>query len=235
MGDVEIQNAGYHGCQALSGSREYFPLGCVQESTNSMQRFRVWRSLTFITTGQEKCIMKMICTVFMGIMAVSTVFYGTAQAGEDASSNDEYVSTADMVEPLILESEQDDRHTHVRAFPLVNHKRHGESTQTKFVHVPGAALVKTRGNAHEEKVEILDVPFFTLAESKSRDNGEFDNKAIDIPIFGPLFRHKREGDREKVRFLIFSHTRTVDPEKYEKRHNEREPRQGRSRGKASRN
>ncbi|MFP6581043.1 MAG: hypothetical protein VCD00_00650 [Candidatus Hydrogenedentota bacterium] len=173
--------------------------------------------------------MKTLCS----LLALAVMLTGlplSAMAAEEENTADEYVSTADSTDPLVLE--EDDRHSHVRAFPLVNHRRHGEDTRTKFVYLPGASVVKTRTSDDEKKVAVLDIPFFTLAESKSNANGEFDNKFIDLPIFGSLFRHKRQGNKEKVRFLIFSHTRPVDPDEYgdPKTHKPKPVRQNRGKG-----
>ena len=143
-----------------------------------------------------------------------TVILAIPALAEDVGS-EEYVSTAEMTEPLEAPSAAEDRDTsRIRAFPLVKYDRDGDKERQKVLYVPGASVVKSRSDADESKVAVLDVPFFTLAESEHRENGEFDNKAIDIPIFGPLFRHRREGNKEKVRFLFFSHTRTVDPDEY---------------------
>ncbi|MFP6596207.1 MAG: hypothetical protein VCC01_02015 [Candidatus Hydrogenedentota bacterium] len=75
------------------------------------------------------------------------------------------------------------------------------------------------------------IVFFTLAQSKSKKNGEFDNKFLKLPIVGSLFRHKRQSNKEKIRFLIFSHTRTVDPEEYGNEANRPKPARPESRGK----
>lgn len=174
--------------------------------------------------------MKTLCSLLAIAVMLTGLSLSTATAQEQ-DTTDEYVSTADSTDPLIIE--EDDRHSHVRGFPLVNHRRHGEDTRTKFVYVPGASVVKTRADEDEKKVAVLDIPFFTLAESKSRTNGEFDNKAIDLPIIGSLFRHKRVGNKEKIRFLIFSHTRKVDPDEYGKDSPRKDKPARRSRGKGS--
>lgn len=156
--------------------------------------------------------MKTLCAILTLTIALTGLSTSHASAEEDAQTHDEYVSTADSTEPLIIE--EDNRHNHVREFPVVNHRRHGDEARTKFVYLPGAAVVRNKSDDSRNKTEVLDIPFFTLAETERRTNGEFDNKAVDLPLFGPLFRHKRVGDKEKVRFFIFSHTRRVDPDKY---------------------
>lgn len=60
---------------------------------------------------------------------------------------------------------------------------------------------------------------------------EIDNKFLKLPIVGSLFRHKRQSNKEKIRFLIFSHTRTVDPEEYGNEANRPKPARPESRGK----
>ena len=152
----------------------------------------------------------MISVCVAMILAVSVAI------AEDADDK-EYVATGALTEPLEAPGHEDDHDkSRVRAFPLVKYDRDGDEERQKILYVPGASVVKSRSDADESKVEVLDIPFFTLAESEHRENGEFDNKAVDIPIFGPLFRHRREGNKEKIRFLFFSHTRSVDPEEYGK-------------------
>lgn len=154
--------------------------------------------------------MKTLISVCLALVLAVPVWAGDSDSGE-------YVSTEELTEPLEAPVDEESRKkSRIRAFPLVKYDRDGDEERQKVLYVPGASVVKSRSDAEESKVEVLDIPFFTLAESEHRENGEFDNKAIDIPIFGPLFRHRRQGNEEKVRFLFFSHTRKVDPEEYGK-------------------
>lgn len=114
-----------------------------------------------------------------------------------------------------------------------HHERHGDHQETEFLDLPFLSVLKTEssGDDHREvrfikapftrvfesesrdgghDVRVLDVPFFSLVESESDPGGAFDNKAIKLPIIGSLFRHQRTDEKEKVRFLFFSHTRHFD-------------------------
>lgn len=110
-----------------------------------------------------------------------------------------------------------------------SYKRDGEHREVEVIHLPLVSVLKTERDPGSDSVKILDIPFFTLAESSADADGDFDHRAIDIPIFGPLFRHRRSGDEEKVRFLIFSHTRKTGGglDQDDAGHTRVHPRQGR--------
>ena len=170
-----------------------------------------------------------ICTV-MTTLALAGYITVSSWADSDDDTDDQYVSTEHLDDPF-GDNSQDYTESHARIFPLVKYDREGEDTSMKILHAPLVTVFKAKKNENEHKVEIVDVPFFTLAQTKSRKNGEFANKFLKLPILGSLFHHKRQGDREKIRFLIFSHTRTVDPEKYGNDAYKRKPVPLQSRGK----
>jgi hypothetical protein len=140
------------------------------------------------------------------------------------------------VYPLV-KVRKNDGHEHVKVLPVIvgeaySFERHGDRTETELLDVPFASLMKREENGPDHKevrivnlpfttmieaeehddsrsLKLVDIPFFTLLDNKDHGDGNFDNKFIKLPIIGSLFRHKRTDDEEKVKFLIFSHTRRI--------------------------
>lgn len=152
------------------------------------------------------------------ILALSLVMTGAgvAWSAEDGATLEpvDGVEEAPVADGEIIDIEGDD-HVHTSLFPLVKYRKHGDEERLKLVHVPFVSLVKAKKNDEKEEVSIVNVPFFKLVKSETHADGDFDNQVVKLPIIGALFRHKRTGNREKVRFLIFSHTRTVSDDEME--------------------
>lgn len=83
-------------------------------------------------------------------------------------------------------------------------------TGYRFLHVPFVTVAERNLGDDSNSFRLLDVPFFSLVKTKNDDDGDFDRQVIDLPILGPLFRHKRQGDKETTRFLFFKHSWTSD-------------------------
>ena len=83
-------------------------------------------------------------------------------------------------------------------------------TGYRFIHVPFVTVAERNLNDDSNSFRLVDVPFFSLVKTRNDDDGDFDRQVIDLPLLGPLFRHKREGDKETTRILFFKHSRTVD-------------------------
>ncbi|HIA48257.1 MAG TPA: hypothetical protein EYN96_09905, partial [Candidatus Hydrogenedentes bacterium] len=149
---------------------------------------------------------KPLTTIISALAVVSTLLL-PARADSTNDPVDEYVSTENIDHPF-GDPEDDYTESHIRVFPLVKHDRKGKEGDLKVLHAPLVTVFEANRDEDEHKVELVYIPFFTLAQSKSKKNGEFDNKFLKLPIVGSLFRHKRQGNKEKIRFLIFSHTRT---------------------------
>jgi hypothetical protein len=86
-------------------------------------------------------------------------------------------------------------------------------TGFRFIHVPFVTVAERDLDDDVNSFRLVDVPFFQLVETENDDNGDFDRQVLDIPIFGPLIRHKREGERESARFLFFKRSWNVDADK----------------------
>lgn len=174
--------------------------------------------------------MKISCCSLLTSLAITLALVPSTWSDSEPSADIEYVSTEDLDQPF---GDDDYTESHARIFPIVKYDREGEDSKVKVLHAPFVAVYKSEVDEGEQKTEFVDVPFFKLAQSKSNDEGEFDNKFIKLPIVGSLFRHKRQGDKEKIRFLIFSHTRTVDPDAYGQDDHESKRNDSRSRGKGA--
>lgn len=161
--------------------------------------------------------------------AVITASFSSTQA----DSNEVYVSTEEIERPFGEESE-DYSETHTNVFPIVKYDKEGDDSKLRVLHVPFVTVFRSKKNEDRQKVEVVDIPFFKLASTESEANGEFDNKFLKVPIFGSLFRHKRQGDREKIRFLFFSHTLRLDPDEYGQNAFSDKPERRQSRGKGAR-
>lgn len=140
--------------------------------------------------------------------------------------------------PPIIEYERDDDSKEIEILDLgiiegYRYERHGDHKELEILDLPLAAVLKAERNEDGEtgfrflhvpfvtvaerdldddsnSFRLVDVPFFSLVKTRNDDDGDFDRQLIDLPILGPLFRHKREGDRETTRFLFFKHSRTVN-------------------------
>lgn len=118
---------------------------------------------------------------------------------EPAETGDESVDYSEDVD-----------HVHGSVFPLVKYHREGDETKLKVPYLPLVSLVKAKKSDDVEEVSVVSVPFFKLVKSEKHSDGRFDHQFVKLPIIGSLFRHKRTADKEKIRFLIFSHTRYLD-------------------------
>jgi hypothetical protein len=152
------------------------------------------------------------------------------------AESDESENSVDAGIPLLLEYERDDDSKEVEILDLgiiegYRYERHGDHKEVEILDLPLAAVLKAERNEegetgfrfihvpfitvaerdlgkHGNSFKLLDVPFFSLVKTENDDDGDFDRQLIDLPILGPLFRHKRVGDKETTRFLFFKHSRT---------------------------
>jgi hypothetical protein len=85
-------------------------------------------------------------------------------------------------------------------------------TGYRFIHVPFVTVAERKLHDDSNSFRLVDVPFFSLVKTHNDDDGDFDRQVLDIPIFGPLIRHKRQGDKETARFLFFKHSWTAASE-----------------------
>ena len=108
---------------------------------------------------------------------------------------------------------------------LLRRETHGpDDTEINIVNLPGTSLIEATRHGDASSLKLVDIPVFTLVDNEDHGHGEFDNKFIKLPIIGSLFRHKRTHNKEKIRFLIFSHTRTLDADDHERHQERREAR-----------
>ena len=94
-------------------------------------------------------------------------------------------------------------------FTLLESESDEDRSEVNFVKAPFTRVFSSETHGGHQETRVLDVPFFSLVESDKHDNGNVETTFIKLPIVGALFKHKRTGDKEKVRFLIFSHTRDL--------------------------
>jgi len=108
---------------------------------------------------------------------------------------------------------------------LLRREEHGpDDKEVSILNLPGTSLVEAKRDGEASSLKLVDVPLFTLLDTKDHGNGEFDNKFLKLPIVGSLFRHKRTENKEKIRFLFFSHTRTFNGDDRDRRAERRETR-----------
>jgi hypothetical protein len=149
----------------------------------------------------------------------------------------EYRVTYDAVQDGDADVDRDresGEHVHARVFPLVNHKQHDDEKRTKFVYGPGFALVRGEESDTHSELEVVKLPGFRLIDTESHKDGRFDNKFLKVPILGSMFRHYRTDDKEKTRFLIFSHTKHLDDDGKKIKRKDRRRHRHQSRGKGQR-
>ena len=180
-------------------------------------------------------------------VAALTLIPAFAQA-QEAAPDAESIVTSGTLDDVAVEVPAPRKEVRTTVFPIVKYREDGDSKRVKLIDVvigegysykrdgdrrevevinlPLVSVLKAERDSESESVKILDIPFFTLAESREDADGDFDNRAIDVPIFGPLFRHRRTNGEEKFRFLIFSHTRNSDTERGHDG-SRKSPRQGR--------
>ncbi|PCJ57002.1 MAG: hypothetical protein COA73_11280 [Candidatus Hydrogenedentota bacterium] len=150
--------------------------------------------------------MNVIQAVLPGLIALAVC--------SNAWSDDIDTSTEDLSDAFAGEaSTEPSKEVRTSVFPLVKYRKEEDESRLKLLYVPGAALVKAKETEDSSKLEVVDIPFFKLVKSEHHADGTFDNQFLKLPLVGSVFRHKRTADKEKVRFLIFSHTKRVDGEK----------------------
>ncbi len=94
---------------------------------------------------------------------------------------------------------------------LVKREEHGDDhKEVSVLNLPFTTLVEAEEHGDASSLKLVDIPLFTLLDNEDHGDGTFDNRFIKLPIIGSLFRHQRTDEKEKVRFLIFSHTRRFD-------------------------
>lgn len=81
----------------------------------------------------------------------------------------------------------------------------------KFLSVPGVSVAKSKRVGEKSSFKLLDLPFASLVRSEREANGDFDRRAVNLPILGSLFRHSRHDGKETTRFLFFKHTKRARP------------------------
>jgi len=132
-----------------------------------------------------------------------------------AQEGNSKVVVADAIIAEGFESETSDGRTEtefidVPFFTLIDAESDADSGEFNFVRAPFVRGFHAEHDNGNSEVNLLKLPMFALVDGESNEDGTFDNKVLKLPIIGALFRHKRTEDKEKVRFLIFSHTRDVD-------------------------
>ncbi len=78
------------------------------------------------------------------------------------------------------------------------HVRHRHSHRIDFDY----GLFSWRKRPGETKIQVLDLPFFTLFEKRSRGDVRSDTKFVDLPLLGSLYRHRVDEDEREVRVLF---------------------------------
>ncbi len=107
-------------------------------------------------------------------------------------------------------------HQHVEVldipFGAVLKAKRNEDGETgyRFLHVPFVTVAERDLDDDSNSFRLLDVPFFSLVKTRNDDDGDFDRQVIDLPLLGPLFRHKRVGDKQTTRFLFLKHSWTAN-------------------------
>jgi len=142
--------------------------------------------------------------------------------------------------PLLLEYEADEDSKEVEILDLgivegYRYERHGDHKEVEILDIPFGAVLKAERNEDGEtgyrflhvpfvtvaerdldedsnSFRLLDVPFFSLVKTRNDDDGDFDRQVVDLPLLGPLFRHKRVGNKQTTRILFFKHSWTSDKE-----------------------
>jgi len=129
----------------------------------------------------------------------------------DDDSKEIEVLDLGIVEGYRYERDGDHKEVEILDLPLaaVLKAERNEDGETgfRFIHVPFVTVAERKLGDESNSFELLDVPFFSLVKTRNDDDGDFDRQLIDLPILGPLFRHKRVGDKETTRFLFFKHSR----------------------------
>ncbi len=153
--------------------------------------------------------MKMLNAPLAGLMIV------TLCAGAWSDDTETDTSTENLTDAFggeaVAEPSKDVR---TSVFPLVKYRKEDEESRLKLVYLPGAALIKAKETEDSSKLEVVDIPFFKLVKSEQHADGRFDNQFLKLPLVGSVFRHKRTENTEKIRFLIFSHTKKLDGEEH---------------------
>lgn len=98
-------------------------------------------------------------------------------------------------------------------FTLMESETGENSHEVNFVKAPFTRVFSSESDGESHETRVLDVPFFSLLESERDDDGDVSTTFVKLPIVGALFKHSRSGDKEKVRFLFFSHTRRIDEDR----------------------